>query len=49
MLYGGEVYDAEIFDATIALREALSARNNSEKIYILLNNQAAVIALTTGK
>lgn len=49
VLYGGEVYDAEIFGATIALREALSARNNSEKIYILLDNQAAVLALTTGK
>lgn len=48
-LHGGEVYDAEIFGATMALRVALSARRNNEKIYILLDNQAAVMALQTGK
>lgn len=48
-LHGGEVYDAEIFGATVALRAALSARQNSEKIFVLLDNQAAVTALQTGK
>ena len=38
VLYGGEVYDAEIFGATMGLREALSERNNDEKIYVLLHN-----------
>ena len=48
-LHGGEVYDAEIFGAKMALRTALSARQNDEKIFVLLDNQAAVMALNTGK
>ncbi|KAI1005063.1 hypothetical protein K3495_g3155 [Podosphaera aphanis] len=48
ILHGGEVYDAEIFGATMALRAALSARQNNENIFILLDNQAAVMALQTG-
>lgn len=49
ILHGGEVYDAEIFGATIALRAALSARRNCEKIFVLLDNQATVMALNTRK
>ncbi|POS84123.1 hypothetical protein EPUL_003235 [Erysiphe pulchra] len=49
ILLGGEVYDAEIFSATMALRVALSARQNNEMIFFLLDNQAAVMALQTRK
>ncbi|KAI1007857.1 hypothetical protein K3495_g373 [Podosphaera aphanis] len=49
ILHGGEVYDAEIFGATMALRAALSIRRSGEKIYVLLDNQAAVRALQTGR
>ncbi|KAI0995754.1 hypothetical protein K3495_g12426 [Podosphaera aphanis] len=49
ILNGGEVYDAEIFGATMALRAALSIRRSGEKIYVLLDNQAAVRALQTGR
>lgn len=45
----GEVYDAEIFGATMALRIALSERQNDEKIFVLLDDQAAVMALNTGR
>ncbi|KAI1000223.1 hypothetical protein K3495_g7975 [Podosphaera aphanis] len=48
ILYGGEVYDAEIFGATMALRAALSIRRSGQKIYVLLDNQAAVRAHQTG-
>lgn len=43
------MYEAEIFDAAMALRTALSERQNDEKIFVLLDNQAAVMALNTGK
>ncbi|POS86227.1 hypothetical protein EPUL_000399 [Erysiphe pulchra] len=49
LLHSGEVYDAKIFGATFALRAALSARPNNEKIFVLLDNQAAVMALITVK
>lgn len=45
ILHGGEVYDAELYGATIALRAALFARKSREKNYVLLDNQAAVKAL----
>ncbi|KHJ30080.1 putative te1b-like protein [Erysiphe necator] len=45
VLYGGEVYDADIFGATIAFGTAISMKRNEEKIFILLDNQAAVLAL----
>lgn len=37
------------FGATFALRVALSVRSNVEKILVPLDNQAAVLALQTGK
>lgn len=49
ILFGSEVYDAEIVAATAALRAALLNRRQGEKIFILLDNQAAVMALLTGK
>ncbi|KAI0995667.1 hypothetical protein K3495_g12514 [Podosphaera aphanis] len=48
-LNGGEVYDAELYGATAALEAALSVRENNEKIYVLLDNQAVVLALKTGR
>ncbi|KAI1002761.1 hypothetical protein K3495_g5442 [Podosphaera aphanis] len=48
-LHGGEVHDAEIVGATAALRAAIQARRFGEKIFVLLDNQAAVHALQTGK
>lgn len=48
-LHGGEVYDAEIFGAFMALQAAICLRRTGEKIYVLLDNQAAVNALRTGK
>lgn len=48
ILYGGEIYDAEIYGATMALLAAISARQSGEKIFVLLDNQAAVGALRTG-
>ncbi|KAI1002860.1 hypothetical protein K3495_g5342 [Podosphaera aphanis] len=48
-LHGGEVYDTEIVGNTAALRAAIQARRFGEKIFILLDNQAAVHALQTGK
>lgn len=47
ILYGGEVYDAEIYGATMAHLAAISARQSGENIYILLDNQVAVGALRT--
>ena len=34
---------------TVALQAALAAKNSGEKIFVLLDNQAAVRALQTGK
>lgn len=48
-LHGGEVFDAELYRATAAFHAALSVRQTGEKIFILLDNQAAVGALKTGK
>ncbi|KAI0999187.1 hypothetical protein K3495_g9007 [Podosphaera aphanis] len=48
-LHGGEVYDAEILGATAALNAAIQARRFGEKIFVLLDNHAAVHALQTGK
>lgn len=48
-LHSREVYDAEILVSTIALRAALFMRRNTEKIYILPDNQATVMTLSTGK
>ncbi|KAI0996532.1 hypothetical protein K3495_g11646 [Podosphaera aphanis] len=48
-LHGGEVYDAEIVGATAALKAAILARRIGEKIFVLLDNKAAVQALQTGK
>ncbi|POS85318.1 hypothetical protein EPUL_003041, partial [Erysiphe pulchra] len=48
-LHGGEVFDAELYGATAAFHAALSVRQTGEKIFILLENQAAVGALKTGK
>ncbi|POS87043.1 hypothetical protein EPUL_001932 [Erysiphe pulchra] len=41
-LHGGEVYDAEIVGAFKALERATNLAREGQKIYILLNNQAAV-------
>ena len=49
ILHGGEVYVAEIFGATFALRTALSVRQNNEKIFVFLDNKTAVMALQTGE
>ena len=49
MLFRSEVYDAEIVGATAALKAAILARRFGEKIFVLLDNQAAVQALQTGK
>lgn len=49
ILYGDEVYDAEIYGTTTALLAALPLRRRGEKIFVLLDNQAAVRALKTGK
>lgn len=49
ILHGGEVFDAELYGATVAFYAALSARQLDGKIFILLDNQAAVKALKTGK
>ncbi|KAI0996144.1 hypothetical protein K3495_g12038 [Podosphaera aphanis] len=48
-LHGGEIYDAELYGATAALEAALSVRENNGKIYVLLDDQAVVLALETGK
>ncbi|KAI0997120.1 hypothetical protein K3495_g11067 [Podosphaera aphanis] len=45
ILHGGEVYDAEIVRATMALRASLLAGREGHKIYVLFDNQAAVSAL----
>lgn len=42
MFHGGEIYGAERFRATIALRAVLTVRENAEKV--LLVNQEAVLA-----
>lgn len=47
-LHGGEVYDAEIYGATVAVHAALTARKGDERIFVLLDNQAVVRALKTG-
>lgn len=49
ILHGEEVYDAKIIGTTVAFRAAMFTRQNSEKIFVLLDNHAAVIALQTGK
>lgn len=49
ILHGGEVFDAELYGATVAFYAALSARQLDRKIFILFDNQAAVKALKTGK
>ncbi|POS84839.1 hypothetical protein EPUL_004095 [Erysiphe pulchra] len=49
ILHGGEIYDAELCGATMALLAALSTRIGNEKIFVLLDNQAAVRALKTRK
>ena len=48
-LHGAEVFDAEIMGATYALLATLRTRQGTEKIYVLLDNQAAVGALQTGR
>ncbi|KAI0993628.1 hypothetical protein K3495_g14556, partial [Podosphaera aphanis] len=48
ILHGGEVYDAEILGALSVLREAILVRQNDERIFVLLDSQAAVNALKTG-
>lgn len=48
-LHGGEVYDAELNGAANALQAAISARRGEENIFVLLDNQAAVGALKTGR
>ncbi|KAI1005176.1 hypothetical protein K3495_g3041 [Podosphaera aphanis] len=49
ILHGGEVFDAEICGAIAALHAALGARKRGQKAFVLLDNQAAVGALSTGK
>lgn len=49
VLRGGEVYVAGTFGALLALQAVLSMRQIGEKIFVLLNNQAVVIALRTRK
>ncbi|KHJ33153.1 putative te1b-like protein [Erysiphe necator] len=48
-MHCGEVYDAEIYGAIEALRAAVIARQEGQNIFVLLDNQAAVGALQTGK
>ena len=48
ILFGGEVYDAELVGVALALEAAVSQRRSGEKIFVLLDNQAAVTALQTG-
>ena len=43
IVHGGEVYDAELHGAAAALQAALTARRAGEKIFVLLDNQAAVV------
>ncbi|POS83083.1 hypothetical protein EPUL_005064 [Erysiphe pulchra] len=43
ILHGGEVFDAELYGATAALHAALSVRQTGVNIFILLDNQAAII------
>ena len=47
-LHGGEVFDAEIMGAFKALERATNLARDGQKIYILLDNQAAVRAVQTG-
>lgn len=47
--YGSEVYDTEIYGATVASLAALSAKQNEARISVLLDNQAVIGALRTGK
>lgn len=49
VLHVAKICDAEIFGATFAFRPALSLTQNSEKIFVLLGNQVAVIALQIRK
>ena len=49
ILHGGEVYDAEITGAIMALQAAIPASRTGEKVFVLLDNQAAVNSLRTGK
>lgn len=49
ILHGGEVYDAEILGASMALLAATLARRPGENIYVLLDNQSAVGALLSWK
>ena len=49
IMHGGEVYDAEIYGAVEALQAAVIARQEGQNIFVLLDNQAAVGALQTGK
>lgn len=44
-----EVFDAAIYGATSVLHATLTRRQRGQKIYVLLENQAAVNALKTGK
>lgn len=47
IIYGGEIFDAEVAGAAHALRAAVSKRQGGENIFVLLDNQAAVSALQT--
>lgn len=47
IVQGGEVYDAEIIRATMALLAAITTKRGAERIFVLLDNQAAVSALKT--
>lgn len=48
-LHGGEIIDAEIFGAYKALEKALEYNRADQQIHVLLDNQAAVLALQTGR
>lgn len=42
ILHGGEIFDAEIMGVTMVLLAATLARQGEERIFVLLDNQAAV-------
>lgn len=49
ILHGGEVYDAVILGASMALFAVVTTRRPGKKIFVLLDNQSAVGALQSGK
>ena len=48
-LHGGEVYDAELQGAAAAIQAAFLVRRTGERIFVLLDNQAAIGALQTAR